>query len=773
MLKIGISRRRFITSGLAGFLGAAVRFGAAQQITSSREAIGVSRTSLKRLRAIPTTCEQCPAGCGIIAYLNGDRLVQLLGNPDHPNNKGGICVKGIAGINLVNDPERLLYPIKRIGPRGGGKWTRITWDEVYTTLGTRIKEMIRNGRIHELVIDMSKDDALLERFANALGTVKIINRQGLKNLNRDSVYKSMVGTPSLIEDVGRSRFILNFGANPYANHDQFIGIARRLVLAQVEKGAKLITFDVRMSETAAKSDAWYPIRAGTDVIVALAMAKVIVDKGLADKHFLENKTNLRLSTLKHHLSQYTPVLAERESSVKATDIERLAVDFATKNPSVAIMGGGAIEHENGSQTVRCIALLNLLVGNLEKEGGLFFPRFYGADQSKVTHLKNKRSNIDNIVKGIIELQEAHTRIDTYFAYLSNPAYAEPDCESTVRFLKDEKIVPFLAVMDTHLTETAMMADMVLPAATYLEGWKVASAPSLDMVPILNLRQPVVSLLSDAQVLRSPTFDVGKLLEPSFRPMGEAKEVGNICLELARRIGGSTAKNLPFKDTLDYIIEVTSAFPSLGKQGGLNILKRQGLWIDKIPSKGGKHYRPERKIQTRTQKIEIYSTTLKQSGHSPLPEYQPIATHKEKKRGEFILTTFKSNLWANGTANSKWVREILHENRLWINKQVANELGINNGERVRVTSAVGTLITRVLTTNRIHPESVAMAEGYGHTATGNVAKAKKFRSKDWDTSLIWWGKKGNGVNPNKIIERHKDPISGGLGLKDTVVRIEKV
>jgi len=770
MSKRNISRRKFMKSGIAWFAGTAVGLGSMQRPTPVKKA-GVSRTSLKSLQVISTTCEQCPAGCGINAYLNGERLVQLLGNPDHPNNMGGICAKGIAGLNLVNDPERLLYPLKRTGPRGDGQWTKITWDEVYTTLAGRIKEMIRDGRISELVVDKGHDDPLLDKFISALGVTHTIDRPALKNLNRTTALTSMTGFPSVVEDVGRSRFILNFGANPYANHDQFVGIARRLIHARVEKGARLITFDVRMSETAAKSDAWYPIKAGTDGMVALAMAKVIVDKGLANKDFMDRKTNYSLAMIKNHLSRYTPEKAAKESGVRAVDIGHLAVEFATQRPSVALIGGGVSDHKNGTQNVRSVALLNWLVGNLEKEGGLFYPRFLVSLQPKTADLKSRLNSINNI-KGIVELKETNTRINTYFAYLSNPAYTDPDCGSTVGLLKDEKSVPFLVVMDTHLTETAMMADMVLPAATYLEGWGVSSAPSLDNVPILNLRQPVVSLLSAAKVLRSPTFEVGKLLEPMFQPRGEAEEVGNVCLELARRIKGRVGKNLPYKDTHDYITRVISSIPGIKKEGGLKNLKRQGLWVDKASKSGGYRYSREKELPALGQKVEIYSNTLKQNGHSPLPEYQPLTVPK-KKKDEFILTTFKSNLWAKGTANSKWAREILHENRLWINKDVAHRLGIKNGDRVRVTSSVGSLISRVLTTHRIHPESVAIAEGLGHSAVGNVAKARRFRSNDLDTNLIWWGRKGNGMNPNEIIERRVDPMGGGLGLKDTRVRIERI
>jgi len=334
-------------------------------------------------------------------------------------------------------------------------------------------------------------------------------------------------------------------------------------------------------------------------------------------------------------------------------------------------------------------------------------------------------------------------------------------------------VPFLVVMDTHLTETAMLADMVLPAATYLEGWGVSGAPSLDRTPILNLRQPVVSLLSTAEVLRSPSFDVGKLLEPSFRPRGESKEVGNFCLELARRIEGDVLKNLPYRDTKDYINTVISSLPIIKTQGGLDALKMNGFWIDKASQRKDSRMRTNKKMRSGSKKIEIYSSSLGKKGLSPLPAYQSITFHSKKGKNEFVLTPFKSNLTAKGTTNSKWAREILHGSRLWINKKAAERLGIKNGDRVRVESPTGAVITRVLTTSRIHPDSVALAEGLGHTAVGNVAKARRFKSKDQDTNLIWWSKKGSGVNPKEVIERRKDPVGGGPGSKDTMVRIKKI
>ena len=741
MGKKGLSRRRFMKDGISFLAGTSVSLGAFSSSTQDRKKIGVSRTSMKSLTAIPTTCQQCPAGCGIIAYLNGDRLVQILGNPDHPVNKGGICAKGVAGINLVNDPERLLYPVKRIGPRGQNRWSRITWDEVYQTLRSRIGRLIKEGRTKGLVVDLGRADFILEEFILSIGEVTVIDRPFLKNINPSAASAFMTGHSDAIPDIAQSRFILNFGANPYANHDYFVGIARRLAFAQAERGAKLITFDVRMSETAARSDEWHPVKPGSDGSVALAMAHMIANEGLADTKFLENRAGISAETLKDHLSQYTPEWAERESGVKAEDIERLAQQFASQKPSLAILGGGACDHENGYQNTKCVSLLNWLVGNIGKQGGMFY-----------SGLPQKKPRNTTAVETLSRLKRVDASVDTYFSYLANPAYADPECDKSAAFLKDEKTTPFLVVMDTHMTETAMLADMVLPAATYLEGWGCEFAPPLDGNPVFNLGQPVVSLISAAEALRSPSFDAGKLIDPTFRPLGEAKEVGNVFLKLGKDLGGAAEKRLPYKDTQDFLSHMISSVLPDGIV--LADLKKKGFWTNK-----------------KSRILEEQSLAINRGLR--LPEYVPFPTRENKNPNQFILTPFKTNLGTNGMENSKWAREILHENRLWMNKQKAAQLGIKNGEKIRVTSSVGSLTLRVLITNLIHPESVALAEGLGHTAFGSLARAQKSQSKDTDTELLWWSKKGKGVNPYSIIENRADPVGGGLASKDTVVQVYKI
>lgn len=731
--------------------------------------LAVSRTSLKSLTAIPTTCKQCPSGCGIIAFLNGNRLVQILGNPDHPINRGKICSKGVAGINLVNDPERLLYPMKKIGPRGTGEWTRITWDEVYFSLSRRIKDLIHKGRADEWITDIGQKDPLLERFLAATGMTDLINRPMLKNSNEASAYHSMIPSDRVLEDVGRSRMVLNFGANPYANHDRFFPMARQLVDARVNKGARLITFDVRMSETAAQSDDWYPVRPGTDAIVALAMAHTIVKNDLADKDFIQRRTNSSLIQLKRHLKQYTPQSAERESGVKAAIIERLAMDFISQKPSVAIAGGGVSDHVNGRQNVRCVSLLNWITGNLEKEGGIYIPSITDLSPREQTDSLLASEAVKKNTRILSQVFEEKRSIDTYFAFMANPAYSEPDCTSISHQLQDENKVPFLVVMDTHFTETARLADLVLPASTYLEGWGLEIYPTIERGVILDLRQPVVSLLSTAQALRSPEFEEGKLLEKTFRPRGEAKEIGNLCIDLAQRLGENIIAQIPYRNTREFVSKSVESINVCD----FAFLTKSGFWTGSLPPAFNSRHLGIEKSRGFAQSVSISSTAAQKEPFDPLPSYSPIDDHKDLGSNEFVLTAYKSNLWARGTSNSKWAREVFHANHLWISREAASQLNISNGDMVRVVSSVGTLDVRVIVTGRIQPQSVALAEGLGHEAVGNVARSRRFKSSDADTSLIWWGKTGKGANPYTIIERRKDPVGGGYALKDTVIRIEKL
>jgi len=729
-------------TGLACLAGAALD-GKAQYVDQSlKSKRAVSRTSLKTLRAFPTTCSLCAAGCGILAYLDGDRCVQILGNPDHPVNKGGICARGLAGLNLVYDPERLLFPMKRIGQRGEGRWTRITWDEAHEIMISHIRQINQGGQNSKFVLDQGQSDPLLDRFIQAMKISSIIDRPALNRKNREIAFRKMTGSLLPLPDFSKSRTILNFGANPFAHHDQFITMARRLMKARTENGAKLISFDVRMSETAAKSDLWVPVKSGTDGIVALAMAHTIVKNDLVDTNFLSKNTNTSLSTLKSQLSDYTPSRAEEESGIKSSLIEKIAVEFATRKPSAAIAGGGVSDQRHGVRNTWNVFLLNWLVGSPQS-----------------TFSRSREIQKTETLKGTGDLIESGSAVNIYLSYKTNPVFDEVNNQAVKRFFTDETKVNFLAVLDTHMTETAMLADLVLPAATYLESWGLESVPSLDQTSVLNLRQPVVSLQGPAKILRSPDFEMGKIINPSFLPRGESKEVGNVCIEWARRIGGKVSAGFSAKNTLEFYSQKIKHMPNAAALGGFASLKNTGFWIEGFGPQSLKM--PPGK--TDLGKIDIKS----------LPDHKNKNPKPTQTNSDFFLTTYKTGFFAHETNNSKWLREMAHDNPLWINRSAAENLGIHSGDLLRISSANASLVTKALVTDRIHPDSVALAQGFGHTATGRIAKAERFKSSDEDTSLLWWEKEGKGVNPNELIVGHRDPISGVFSTKNTPVKIEKI
>lgn len=761
--KTAVSRRWFMKLGLSGLAGMGmVKKSGGKSSAAKSEPFAVSRTSSKQLTPVHTTCRQCPAGCGIIAYLDGDRLVQIMGNPDHPNNRGGICAKGISAINLVNDVERLLFPLKRVGGKGRSAWSRITWDEAYSLIQSRIETLLSRGKMGELVVDAGVSDPLLNRFLNVLGASNRFSRFDEKNRCAAEALRSMTGVSDLVADIENSRTIFNFGANPFENHDHFLGFSQRLVKARIHKGARLITFDVRMSRTAAKSDLWVPLKPGTDGLLALTLVRLILEEGLAPRAVARNFTPAFISRLKKHLAPYGLGVAESRCGIPASDIVDLARQFATRKPSVAVYGGGASDHANGFETVRCVALLNLVMGNIGQPGGWMsreLPSALNPFPDRDTVFESGGDGSPNLATHL----NSDKPVDTIFVHGSNPAFTEPRCDRIEDILRDKRRVPFLVVMDTHMSETALLADLVLPAATFLESWGLESRMSLDHRPLVNLIQPAVALMADAQVLRSPDFEVGKLLERQFRPRGQSREIGSVCIELARRMGEPISSSFPYKDTRDFVQKTLRRISPLSGPGGFAYLKGRGFWEPQDTSRW-----PDR-----SKDILKRSPYAGGKKDQPLPRYFPLLSDGKKADNEFILTDFKTALYAYGSANSKWSREFFHQNRLWINRNAARKLGIQNGSRVRVTSKNGSLTVKVLTTQRIHPDSVALASGLGHRAVGRVAQAKPFDSTDPDTRLIWWSKQGNGVNPNPIIDGGKGSRTGCRSFKDTVVAVEKI
>jgi len=361
----------------------------------------------------------------------------------------------------------------RRGKRGSGNWEKISWGKAIDELANRIRIIRDSGKTEGIFFHAGGEETLLaKRFLGALGNPTIIDEEGLNHLNKVVGQRLTWGAGVEVPDVANSRYILNFGSNPYEDHEFYVGLIGRLVEARLTKGAKLVTFDPRLSKTAGNSDEWFSIRPGTDALVALAMAHTIMKLELHDREFLERWTNISPQRLAEHLSPYTPEKAEEMSGIRADDITRIAREFASVKPATTLSGGGVVKHLNGVQNERCVALLNALTGNIDTPGGYCLPRTYGLEQTDIPAFASVPAQ-----RALTLIKEGRVSCQLYFSYKSNPAYSNPDKKLVEEVLHDEKSVPYLVVMDTHMTETAHVADLFLPAATYLESWGLTSPPA--------------------------------------------------------------------------------------------------------------------------------------------------------------------------------------------------------------------------------------------------------------------------------------------------------
>jgi anaerobic selenocysteine-containing dehydrogenase len=779
----------------------------------------------KKLIAIPSTCQICPSYCAIIGYVDASgRLVKIEGNPLSPNNKGLLCAKGQAGKEIAYNPDRILNPLKRIGKRGEGKWQNISWDEAL--------DMIVNGyqrdnkKIDGLKSIYESDNRDSFIFHYGKGSDPFLMWNFIGAFFAKSMTKTIIGTTSglgigkpltignnIINDVKNSKYILIFGCNVLDAHPSHLALSHRLIEA-ITNGVKVVTFDVRLSNTAARSTQWIPIRPGTDSAVMLAMAHVIMESVLYDEEFINNWTTTNVTELKAHLKQYTPQWAEKISGVPFNTIWNTAIEFASNKPCTVISYRGVSAHYNGTMAERCACLLEAITGSIGQRGGSYMgvKGRWGVAlnerpirQHELSYSSNSLRQLMRI-NSLLDIKKDSAKV--YLSYGANPAYGNGDCREIIKILKDVEKIPFSISVDTSMSESAQLSDLILPDATYLERYSLITPVSFDMTPFIQICQPVI------------------------KPMGQSMAFCDIMIALAEKIGGDLSRAFPFKVSRQYIEESARLTEGLKddpdvKQhdGAYEFMRQFGVFTQGVPQtyqkhliklqvdelKGttidsktgviwkdsnGKTYGSDNNDYknyvgqmvkgtayigfppdglSKSGKIEIYSNILKSLGHPPLPEYLPIPEHAAKKTDELILISYKINVHSNSlTSNSKSLTEIYHENPAWINTLSAKAMGIKTGDRIKIKSSIFEIETLAWVTNQVHPEAIAISHHCGHWAGGRYAfKTKQTTKQDKE---IWWrlkGKDNNGVHPNWIIANIDDPIGGQWCGNDMLVTVTKI
>ncbi len=805
-----LSRRDFIKLGVAAgaALAAESHFHLLSDAMETRQnKYSYTGVTGQARRGIPTSCLQCVAVCGIIGHMEGDRLVKIEGHPDNPNSRGHTCPKGQAGVNQVYDPDRILYPMKRTGARGEGKWKRVSWDEALDEIASKLRELRDAGHPEEFMFHYGRSRAgwIIGPFMDAYGTKTIGNHTSICEGGKFVAQELTWGKHYDVNDVENTKYMLNFGANMLEAHTSHNYFAQRVVRAKMA-GAKLVTFEVRLTNTAAKSDEWYPIRPGTDGLVALAMCNVILENGLHKRgeEFIEKWTNVTVDKLREHLRQYTPEVAEKESGIPASVIRRIAIEFAKTKPSTVISYRGLVAHENGAMNERCAKLLDALVGNIEEKGGTCLKVGGKWGKVKAPKPKHKAKKLDILDGEGVAYPDHHVnhqvftmikkghkgRPKVYMTYVYNPVYVNGNSRENIEVMKDENLLPFLVACDAYMSESTELADLIIPDAAYLERWDPEAPQSYSMIPFVQLRQPVV------------------------KPLGEARAFQDVLMDLARRIGGGMEKLIPWKDSEEYMRIAANNTPGLKDVGGFEYIKKHGVFIQ---SKKPQYHKHEKKLKEKdlkgtkvdpktgvifkdgdaykkdkqyvgqmidgvaykgftpdkipkSGKFEVYSEFLEKKGFPALPSYLPIKRHQGMGKDDLHLTTFKVNVQTHSrTQNCKWLSEVFHSNPAWIHPQTAAARGIKNGDKIRVKSAIGEIVTRARVTSGVHPRVVAISHHCGHWVYGRYASGKPV-FPEVKGEVPWWT--DHGEHPNWVIPNVPDLISGQQAWMDTVVTVEK-
>jgi anaerobic selenocysteine-containing dehydrogenase len=479
----------------------------------------------KHYSLIPTICFNCEAACGLLAYVDKDkkRIQKFEGNPEHPGSRGRNCAKGPATINQVYDPERILYPLRRVGKRGEGKWERVSWDAVLDDIGQRIRRALQEGRKNEIMYHVGRPGHELiynQRVLHAWGIDGHNSHTNVCSAGARAGYAFWHGLDRPSPDYANARFILLLSSHLEAGH-YFNPHAQRIIDGKAN-GAKICVIDTRLSNTATKADYWLSPWPGSEAALLLAMCRILLEEGLYDREFVRKWVNweeyLRhefpqspptfevfLEVLKQTYSIYTAEFAERESGVDARLIVEVAHEVARAGSAVAthVWRNAAAGNLGGWQVSRALEFLTVLVGAVGTVGGTspsgwnkYIPQ--PPNMPPAPNAWNEMMWAPEYPLAFFEmsfllphfLKEGRGKLAMYFSRAYNPVWTNPDGLSWIEALTDEAKVECHACLSPTWSETAWFADYVLPMGHASERHDLMSQET-HAARWIGFRQPVL------------------------------------------------------------------------------------------------------------------------------------------------------------------------------------------------------------------------------------------------------------------------------------------
>lgn len=728
-----MSRRRFLKISGGTIAAAAALSGTLKPIVKGADRI--NKKVVKGIKKIPTYCSMCFWKCSAIATVKDGQLWKIEGNPEDPLSNGRLCPRGTGGIGAHYDPDRLKHPLIRKNLRGEEKWVEVTWDEAFDYIAKKMNKIkSKYGPESMGFFSHGIGGGFIKHLLKAYGTNNIAAPSfdqclGPRDIAFELTFGDVIGGPERT-DIENAKCIVLFGTHLGENmHNTQVQEFSKAI----DNGASVIVVDPRMSTAATKAKYYLPIKPGTDLALLLTWINIFITEGLYDKPYVE-KYGFGFEQLKAEVSKYTPEWAYPVTGIEPDLIRKAAYEMASYMPATLLHPGRhSVWYGDDTQRGRALAIMNALLGSWGRKGGLM-----GQDVLSVPgyphpeYPKTKKENADNpghkypfggaegYTTGLRDatISGKPYPIKGWFVYGTNLLYSLPNQEETIKAIQN---LDLLVVIDVIPSEIAGWADVVLPESVYLERYDELFTPFFKQ-PFVSLRQPVVD------------------------PPNDQKPGWWIAKKLGERLG--LQKYFPWKDAEDYL-------DTRLKKVGLSLadLKKHGVIKGpKSPVYFEEGMKPE--FNTPTGKIEFYSTHLAEKGFDPIPKF---TKHEEPPAGSFRLLFGRAPMHSfSRTQTNRKLTNVMEENEVWINWDVARRYGLKSGNYIRLKNQDGIVSNKikVKATERIRTDCVYMVHGFGHN------------------SRMLKGAYLKGASDSQLITKYNvDPLMGGTGMNVNFVTIE--
>ena len=652
--------------------------------------------------AYKSECFICNQGCDALVHVKDGKVIRVEGDPGSDVTKGTLCCKGLASKDLLYHPDRLVHPLKRTGKRGEGSWERISWEEALGTIAERMHEI--EGKYGEDAVVLATGTnrgwvRYFSRFSSAYG------KQWIGPGIAQCFYPRMTGEILVLgsnavenPEYDDTRCMLIWGVNPTSTWP----VKGLGMMEARSRGARMIVIDPVFSEAASKADMWLQIRPGTDAALALGFLNVIIEEELYDKEFVKEWC-VGFEELRERVGQYSPKKVEGITWIPKDKIREAARIYASTRPASITQCLSVDQNADTISTSRSIAMLAAITGNIDVPGGNLIsmpmkehPRSIETLSEYLTeeqHEKRLGSKEYPFLAGkaCILQPSAHNHA-VWQAVLTGKPYPVRAiyCQGSnmligyanTRMVRDALMsLDFFAVADLFMTETARMADIVLPVASWMERNAVTHN---DQTSINNfhLQQKTVQL-------------------------GECWSDFKILNELAKKMGFGERMFPDNEAYCDFLLEPSGmTFKEFKKAGGISVPYTYKKYED-----GG--------FRTPSRKVQLYDERLEALGFDPLPGYReptesPVSTPELAEEYPLIITTggrvpvFRHS----ELRNIPILRELVPDLLVSINPKTAGDLGIEDGCEIIVESPRGGMEARAYLTEGIDPRVVQVPSHWG-------------------------------------------------------------